>query len=82
MMTISKDLDSIAKYNIKELVDNLHKNQVLKQIFIKEKFNVKAEVEEEKDDVIERDTFQTMNKLINDENEDEPSLKGNMQVFN
>ena len=77
-----KDLDSITKYNIKQLVDYLNKNKVLKQILIKEKFDVKAEVEEEKDDVMERDTFQTMNKLINDENEEETSLKGNMQVAN
>ena len=77
-----KDLDSITKYNIKQLVDYLNKNMVSKQILIKEKFDVKAEVEEEKDDVMERDTFQTMNKLINDENEEETSLKGNMQVVN
>ena len=50
--TILKDLNSITKYNIKELVDYLNKNQVLRQILvlkqnlIKEKFDVKAEVEE------------------------------------
>ena len=63
---IFKDLDSITKYNIKPLMDYLNKNKVLhiiflvlvlrqilvlKQNLIKEKFDVKAEVD---DDFIER----------------------------
>ena len=51
--TILKDLDSITKYNASQLVDNMNKNKVLKQILIKEKFDAKAEVEEEKDNIIE-----------------------------
>ena len=49
--TILEDLDSIIKYNIKQLMYYLNKNQVLRQILvlkqnlIKEKFDVKAEVE-------------------------------------
>ena len=58
---IFKVLDSITKYNTKQLVDNMNKNTVLhiiflvhglrqilvlKQNLIKEKFDVKAEVEE------------------------------------
>ena len=64
--TIFKDLDSITKYNTKQPVDNMNKNKVLHIIFlvlvlrqilvlrqnlIKEKFDVKAEVD---DDFIER----------------------------
>ena len=41
--TILKDLDSITKYNASQLVDNMNKNKVLKQILIKEKFDVKGE---------------------------------------
>ena len=51
--TILKDLDSITKYNASQLVDNMDKNKVLKQILIKEKFDVKVEVEEENDNIIE-----------------------------
>ena len=59
MKTILKDLDSITKYNTKQLVDNMNKNKVLhnniflvlvlrqilvlKQNLIKEKFDVKAD---------------------------------------
>ena len=41
--TIFKDLDSIVKYIIKELLDNMNKNKMLKQILIKEKFKVKTD---------------------------------------
>ena len=52
---------------------------MLKQNLIKEKFDVKAEVEE-KDDIIERNIIEK--DEFNDENEEETSLKGNMQIFN
>ena len=83
--TILGDPDSIIKYNIKQLMYYLNKNQVLRQILvlkqnlIKEKFDVKAEVEKEdniiEQNIIEKDEF-------NDENEDETSLEYNMQVSN
>ena len=43
--TILKDLNSITKYNTKQLVDNMNKNKVLKQILIKEKVDVKANLQ-------------------------------------
>ena len=67
--TILKDLDSITKYNASQLVDNMNKNKVLKQILIKEKFDVKAEVEEEKDNIIE------LNEISLSFNEGESNLK-------
>ena len=42
---------------------------MLKQNLIKEKFDVKAEVEEEKDDIIEQNIIEK--DEFNDENEDE-----------
>ena len=66
---ILKDLDSITKYNASQLVDNMNKNKVLKQILIKEKFDVKAEVEEEKDNLIE------LNEISLSLNEGESNLK-------
>ena len=82
---ILKDLDSITKYNIKQLMDYLNKNQVLRQILvlkqnlIKEKFDVNAEVEE-KDDIIEQNIIEK--DEFNGKNEDETSLNGNMHIFN
>ena len=68
--TILKDLDSITKYNASsQLVDNMNKNKVKKQILIKEKFDVKAEVEEEKDNIIE------LNEISLPCNEGESNLK-------
>ena len=67
--TILKDLDSVTKYNASQLVDNMNKNKVLKQILIKEKFDVKAEVEEEKDNIIE------LNEISLSFNEGESNLK-------
>ena len=78
--------ETITIYNTKQPVDNMNKNEVLYIIFldlvdedlfelIKEKFDLKAEVEddfikEKKENIIE------MDKSITDENEDETSLKG------
>ena len=42
--TILKDLDS-QPYNAKQLVDNMNKNKVLKQILIKEKVNTRADLQ-------------------------------------
>ena len=67
--TILKDLDSTTKYNASQLADNMKKNKVLKQILIKEKFDVKAEVEEEKDNIIEQ------NEISLSFNEGESNLK-------
>ena len=53
----------------KRTLENMNKNKVLKQILIKEKSDVKAEVEEEKDNIIE------LNEISLSFNEGESNLK-------
>ena len=94
--TIFKDLDSITKYNIKQLMDYLNKNKVLRQILVLKQNLIK----EKKDDIIERNIIEmdelkaSLENLVeeeksnaldvkfNDESEDDTSLKCNMQIFN
>ena len=57
--TILKDLNSITKYNIKQLMDYLNKNQVLSKILVLKQNLIK----EEKDNIIERNNIIEMDEL-------------------